>query len=284
MTLVTRKSYKCCRPVYVSAPAGYDYATTKNMKENFSGCSVFCKARILGLNDDADDSTDDDECTHQPPVTKKLATQRVLMVNQKSTRLRAPFPPIQEVEGDSEIETMAAQVLRKSKRVRFKPKDDLVTLNCYDLPKGEAPVVGKDGIFPATGRNGVYEIIVEQRKVYQGKRTIHKDKKERAPAQSSTGDNEGANGEAPSLNPASDASVPDKPFVRSDVLSHYLNACEDGSQKYRGRTFTFSTTSAPSHALIFYEGILNKLRMLVTHTSTSMMTRWKEGLSDHLLL
>ena len=86
------------------------------------------------------------------------------------------------------------------------------------------------------GYHDAYEFKETVAKVFQGLRPLRK-AKETASAISSSEANEGASDGAPSLDPASDAVVPDTPFVRKDVLSYYRHARENGLPEISRKTF-----------------------------------------------
>ena len=121
----------------------------------------------------------------------------------------------------------------KARRVRFRPKDEVITIQFSDVsgPKGD----GDNSSIVGTELVDIVEVTI--RKVYRGIRNIHKSKPGKAKAISSSGKNDGTGVETPSLLPASDASVPDVPFVRSDVLCNYYRARDNGLPELSRKNF-----------------------------------------------
>ena len=219
LTKITRKfSKRCNRLFYAKAivKAAVDKNKYKNMFD-FSGKSAFCLARILGIGVTDDDSTDEDVGPHPSSNELRLKPHRVHMARQKkrSTTLDRP---------DAAPE----------KKVRLASKDEVFIMACYDTTydasHGSLETDPKKFIFPATGRNGIYDHMVTITKsVYRGLRPIKSSQRDEATAiNSSTGDNDGADDQAPSLPAESDSSVPDKPFVRSESLESYRRARDQG--------------------------------------------------------
>ena len=208
-TLVSRKSYKsrrkgCCNTAVLDVSGG----TKNNKVSQFSSIlgsarsrtkphvtsfdfpkRVFCMAHIWGIVEHDDDSFDDSESTHLSSEVDHHPRHRVHMARQ-GKRIRVQKDNTQEVVGDSGIDATARSdhnEVSKPRRLRFHPKDEVIV---YD------------------GKRHVKELISRER-IYQGIRKAYKSNHGVVPALSSSGKNDGAGVEAPSLNPASDASVPD---------------------------------------------------------------------------
>ena len=230
MTKVTPKIHKCFRPRKLGECA------INNQHYNFQPTSVFCLAHIFGILESDQDPPDDGESTHLSSCESRRPTHVVRMARQRKRRTRAQVSPAPVVEGDSEIEAAAQEADReasKARRIRFSPKDEVKVIQMFDVqgPKGDGDNVSIVG----TELVDIVELPVK--KVYRGIRQIRKPKPGKAKAFSSSGKNDDTDVEVPSLSPASDASVPDTPFVRSDVLGNYRRARDSGLPELSRKNF-----------------------------------------------
>ena len=236
LTKVTRKTHKCIRPRFYDSRRKLGECAKNKQNYNFPATSVFCLAHIFGIHEQVQDPSDDDESTHSSPCENRRPTHVVRMARQRKRRTRAQDLPTPVVEGDSEIEAAAQESVRedsKARRVRFRPKDEVITIQMFDVqgPKGDGDNVS------IVGTELVEIVELPMKKVYRGIRQIRKPKPGKAKAISSSGKNDDTDVEVPSLTPSSDASVPDMPFVRSDVLGNYRRARDNGLPELSRKNF-----------------------------------------------
>ena len=130
-------------------------------------------AHIFGIFEPDRDPPDDDECTHHSPCDDHRNTHIIHMARQRKRRTGAQKSPTPVVNGDSEVETAAREVevlASKARRVRFRPKDEVMTISWVDVsgPKGDGDNVSIIG-------TELVDIVGSKiTNVYKGVRKIHR--------------------------------------------------------------------------------------------------------------
>ena len=157
MTMVTRKTHKCIRPGFYDSRRRLGECAKNNDHYNFRSTSVFCLAHIFGIHEQDHDPSDDDESTHLPSMSDQRPTHVIHMARQRKRRTSAQSLSTQEVEGDSGVVADAPEANReasKARRVRFRPKDEVITIQFSDVsgPKG-------DGVNPSIVGTTLVDIV-----------------------------------------------------------------------------------------------------------------------------
>ena len=232
-TTVPRRFSKLGSPDAICAPASFKQCSKRNSNIiDFKDLSVFGRARLLGIGNEEDDDTDDDESTHHSSTCHRLK-YRILTVRRRKKHIRTSNVGSHEVEGDSReteaVEEIAKQVSR-SRRIGFRPKDEVITITSYDRPDGSSewspslkPHV-PGALVRYVGKR-LYDIVVTIKSVYKGVRPSYKRKNDSTLVVSSSGTDEGIGDKAPS---PCDAPLLEKPPVRSDILQAYHDARTKG--------------------------------------------------------
>ena len=157
LTKVTRKTHKCIRPRFYDSRRKLGECAKNKQNYNFPATSVFCLAHIFGIHEQDHDPSDDDESTHLLSNGDRRPTHVIHMARQRKRRTSALALPTREVEGDSGVEATAPEADReasKARRVRFRPKDEVITIQFSDVsgPKG-------DGVNPSIVGTTLVDIV-----------------------------------------------------------------------------------------------------------------------------
>ena len=120
----------------------FDKIIQNKDKENniINGTSVFCKALFLSTDEsDGDFETDDSESTRDSSSVTQPKRHRVFMAKQKRNVQKGKSSvqgDVAGVDGDSASNNATDVIFKTFKTVRYKPKDDVMVLTCYDRPEG----------------------------------------------------------------------------------------------------------------------------------------------------